>query len=417
MAIGRSTGLQYDDWYTQTPVWDLDEIRHEPPLLRHEAIVAAMDERQRAHWVDFPSDDGLNYRNIADHGYLNDQFFYDLVAEWNVEKWDFWVDYKDNGGNWHGQNFCCKGITEEEIALDIDPLGSGVLSRVEAGDLYTAEFVLEQYNILNRQLWFYDSLANFTFQDQGYTRWNFPKLPTLVLQKCNGIVSAESCRTIFEIGKFGGSTGEFLGQTAEVTVFNTLNAWAPDAWDDVPPTGPGTFAYISPSQNDAGQFFQSVTAQPETRFVRPFGINKEYDGYYWATGFPIFHDNLSTDQWNSPLNGTIKIANAFIDHTGKGILDQKWTRMGDAFRNQIGGGQDYTGSGDGGWLIKLPKTAVREDIVHDPQATYGDAYNITLPGILVTRCDVPGGLEFTDPAINPSATISVPPAIFPHIEP
>jgi hypothetical protein len=135
MPTGRSSGLNYDDWFTVTPSWDIDDIRHQLPLYYNEAIVIAILERWdglgKGTVQGRPPDTGINFRDIASAGFAAKASLADLVLDFTLDDIDVWVDYRDSGGVWHNEDLVAPEWTEEELALDIDPLGSGELSELD----------------------------------------------------------------------------------------------------------------------------------------------------------------------------------------------------------------------------------------------------------------------------------------------
>ena len=403
MSTGRSTGLAYDDWFSQVPSWDVDDLRHEPPLLPNETIVCAMQEKIFARSFTTPQggpeDDGINFRDIASHGYLIDTTITNLVAEQNVDNMRFWCNFTDSGGSWHGQQNGAPPWDENSVMLDIDPASAGIAFRPQIGNAFLAEWGREQYDLCNRQIWYLDALSNLIlFQDSPDRNGTDITLDSIANNGGSSTLNVSKWRLGGDRWQ-GNLSLDHLGTVAINFGSNTDNC--------LPPTH-------HVENDNSGNAWQSNTDGIGLgRTILDFGFQKEFDVYVFPVPPVFLHNAASTDQYDSPLNGSVDTIGPFIDHTGLGLQNTRWTYVSNLSGAKIGTGSMAV-SGNGGFVIRIPQNAVLSDIVHDPIAEIGpEPVFRSLPGILVTRLDLPGGLQFFDSAINPSAGLSLPPVIFP----
>lgn len=419
MPLGRSTGLNYDDWFTQTPSWDVEDISGQAPLLYNEAIQLAMEERFNGLGVlnGRPTDGQgvISFRNIADQSSPARANTAQQVRDINVGDLDQWINYNIDSGSYHGNTKIADRWNSQTLSENINP--GTEFSNIQPGDPMRSSWAREQYDIINRQLWF-DVRTNQTNSSQVPDDEFIPETsPAIDVTRENG--SEDTIPKLLGLEVFE-NPSRYLGAASTATILNTTATFDQSIDNNVVSVGP---------TNDIGQFgYNNRGRVVATRDVLPFGLTKAFDHYLFAHRPRVFHNAFSTDNFNSSLNGTFKELLSFSDSSWSGILNTVWTYVtspnGDASNPGVGliqalGGTAYnTGvespllPSESGYQIGIDIGNEFSFVIRDP-ITYASENGLTVEelitnGIMIVRCDVTGGFSFLDPSINPSSGVSLP---------
>jgi hypothetical protein len=134
------------------------------------------------------------------------------------------------------------------------------------------------------------------------------------------------------------------------------------------------------------------------------------DQYIFAVPPTFNHTRFSEDNGLSPLIGTTDVPQPFSDAGLPGILNKKWTYVADTF-TYLTGASTSPSFAAGGFQFNIPSGgAVTQK---DPNSSATIPENQRVSPISVFRIDIEDGVKFFDTAINPSASLSLPPVLLP----
>jgi len=399
MPFGQSTGLPIDDWNTQIESWEADDIRTNQPLVYNETIEIAMFERLRGRngIDDFGANDAVSYQRIATQGEVARAFHAQSVRSKNVDNATRWINHNIDGGVYHGNTVVAPRWTETDLAEDIQP---GVpLSDVQQGDYLFAEWAEEQYNLINRMLWYSTDDFQDIFGDPGQ---NIFGSSLVDVERQNGQQETLSKNTELDIGlaiPFANS-GARKGAGSSASPVLSVGSFNPNVGNPVVSVGP---------TNETNQVGVNDRTRVRSPF-EPFGFNlqREFDRYLFAVRPTVRDISVFVESGILPITGQL----GFSDHLWPGVQDTVWTYVYDDTGDYDTGISGSSHPPESGYQINITPEGLFAFAIRDPfgyvAQNGGTVEQLIVNGVQVVRCDVEGGFAFLDPSINPSNGYSLP---------